>query len=192
MPTNDESPLNHIRFFTRSFMNIAKNKMVTVDYTVKIETGKVMDSSKGGKPLSYIHGLGNMIPGFEAALEGKETSRELTFSVDASEGYGEHRSNLLFSVPREKFVGVQNLDVGMQFMVETPQGTAPMTISCIDDDTVELDANHPLAGHTLTFDVEIVDVRDATEKELEEAYSSLAPGCSCSDRSCQEGGCKPD
>jgi FKBP-type peptidyl-prolyl cis-trans isomerase SlyD len=182
-------------------MNIAKDKMVTVDYTVKTETGKIMDSSKGGKPMSYIHGLGNMIPGFEAALEGKEASQELTFSVDPSEGYGKHRSNLLFSVPRGKFVGIENLEVGMQFMVETPQGTAPMTIARFDDDTVELDANHPLAGHTLTFDVVIVDVRDATEEELEEAYSSLAagcgcsdsqPGCSCSDNPCQEGGCRPN
>jgi FKBP-type peptidyl-prolyl cis-trans isomerase SlyD len=173
-------------------MQITKHKMVTLDYTVKIESGEVVDTSKGDEPLSYIHGMGNMIPGFEAALEGRQEPESFSFSVGALEGYGERQPDLLFSVPREKFVDFEDLSVGVQFQIETPQGWMPMSVSSIDGDTVELDANHPLAGHAMTFEVAILEVRDATEKELSEASACHTPGCGCSCDADQESACKPE
>lgn len=170
-------------------MEIAREKMVTVEYTLTNDAGEVLDTSKNRAPLSYIHGIGGMIPGFESALEGKKEGDKFSFDVSPRDGYGEHDASLLFSVPKDRFADGDKLALGMRFQVQTPNGAAIMAVHQINDDTVVLDANHPLAGATLHFDVEVLGVRDATDEEIRQA-TYAGSGCSCdSGSSCDTGGC---
>jgi len=98
-------------------MEIAKHKSVTVEYTLKNDAGDVLDTSSNRGPLTYIQGVGNMIPGFESALEGKKSGEKFAFEVAPADGYGEKDANLMFSVPKDRFQGVQDLKVGMRFEV---------------------------------------------------------------------------
>lgn len=171
-------------------MEIGKEKIVTVEYTLKDKAGNVIDTSKGRGALTYMHGVGHMIPGFETALEGKGSKESLSFSVEPLQGYGERNDAMLFPIPKDKFQDPQNITIGMQVQVQTEQGATVMTVAEVSDQSVVLDANHPLAGKELFFDVEILDVRDATEAELKsvrESQQGCSPTCceSCSS-SCSE------
>ncbi len=171
-------------------MQVAKQKSVTVEYTLKNDTGEVLDSSRDRAPLTYIQGMGSMISGFETALEGKETGDKLSFEIAPADGYGEQDKALLFSVPRDRFQGTPDLEVGMRFQVQTPNGAMIMAVDRIEADSVVLDGNHPLAGKRLYFDVEVVGVRDATDSELEEARKPAhGCGCSCEETTCGDSGC---
>ena len=148
-------------------MNVAQDKVVLIHYTLKNDEGAVIDSSSGGQPLAYIHGQGNIIPGLEKALEGKTTGDKVNVKVDPAEGYGVRDDSLVQQVPRRAFGGVSNIQPGMQFHAQTSQGhTRVVTVTGIKGDMVTVDGNHPLAGENLNFDVEITEVRDATEEEL--------------------------
>jgi len=151
-------------------MQVAKNKVVAIDYTLKNDAGEVIDSSEGQEPLHYLHGNQNIVPGLEQALEGKESGDRVQVSVTPSEGYGERNDTLQQVVPREAFQGIDDLEVGMQFRAESDTGQHIVTIMAIDGDEVTVDGNHPLAGETLNFDVTVVDVRDATSEELEHGH----------------------
>ncbi len=171
-------------------MQISKHKAVTVEYTLKNEEGQVLDTSVERAPLTYVQGVGSMINGFETALEGKQTGDKFSFDVAPADGYGEKDTSLLFSVPKDRFQGTPELEVGMRFQVQTPNGSMVMAVDRIEDDSVVLDGNHPLAGNKLHFDVEVVGVRDATDEELSEAQNpSHGCGCSCDDSSHTETGC---
>jgi len=143
-------------------MPIATNDVVTIHYTLKDDADKVIDSSSGGEPLAYLHGHGNIIPGLERELAGKSVGERLTVRVPATDGYGEYDRALVQKVPRRALKGVANLKVGMRLQA----GHQPVTVTHIAGDMVTLDGNHPLAGQTLNFDVEITAVRPATEEEL--------------------------
>ncbi len=147
-------------------MQIVKHKVVTIDYTLTDEEGKVLDTSKDSEPLSYIQGIGNLIPGLESALEGKQAGDALNVSVPPEQGYGERDDKLLVSVPRERFDEAGNVEVGMRFQAPTESGMRVVTVVGIEEENVTVDANHPLAGETLNFDVKVVEVRDATEEEI--------------------------
>ena len=151
-------------------MQISKNKVVSIDYTLTDDQGQVIDSSKGQAPLAYIHGAGNIIPGLEDALEGKQQGDALNVTVAPENGYGMRNEELLQVIPRDRFVGVEDLAVGMQFQAEGQHGPQVVTITSIVEDDVTIDANHPLAGVTLNFDVEIVGVREANGEELEHGH----------------------
>ena len=151
-------------------MQISKNKVVSIDYTLTDDQGQVIDSSKGQEPLAYIHGAGNIIPGLEDALEGKQQGDALNVTVAPENGYGMRNEELLQVIPRDRFVGVEDLAVGMQFQAEGQHGPQVVTITSIVEDDVTIDANHPLAGVTLNFDVEIVGVREANGEELEHGH----------------------
>ena len=151
-------------------MQISKNKVVTIDYTLTDEQGNVIDSSKGQQPLAYIHGIGNIIPGLEDALEGKQQGDALNVSVAPDQGYGERNEDLLQVIPRSQFVGVDDLAVGMQFQAEGQNGPQVVTISSIAGDEITIDGNHPLAGVTLNFEVEVVGVREADSEELSHGH----------------------
>ncbi len=171
-------------------MQVAKDKAVTVHYTLRDENGQVMESSKERTPLTYIQGAG-MIKGFEVALEGKSPKDAFTFTVKPEEAYGERRPELLFEVKKEQLQGVPNMEVGMPLRVRTAEGAMVASIAQIEEDKVLLDANHPLAGRSLTFDVEVVEVREATPAELAEAHAEEGCGCGSScGPTCDEGcGC---
>ncbi|MFZ2288105.1 MAG: peptidylprolyl isomerase [Halopseudomonas yangmingensis] len=148
-------------------MQISANKAVSIDYTLTNDGGEVIDSSAGGQPLVYLHGAGNIIPGLESALEGKQVGDELKVSIEPEEAYGEFSAELVAVLGRQMFEGVDELEVGMQFHASAPDGGMQIvTITALDGDEVTVDGNHPLAGQRLTFEVKVIDIRDASEDEL--------------------------
>ncbi len=148
-------------------MLIAANKAVSIDYTLTNDAGEVIDSSAGGAPLAYLQGAGNIIVGLEKALEGKQAGDELTVSVEPQEAYGEYSAELVATLGRDMFEGVDEMEVGMQFHASAPDGGMQIvTVRAIEGDDVIVDGNHPLAGQRLTFAVKIVNVRDASAEEL--------------------------
>ena len=152
-------------------MNVAQDKVVLIHYTLKNDAGAVIDSSSGGDPLAYIHGQGNIIPGLEKALDGKQKGDKVSVKVDPAEGYGVRDDALVQSVPRRAFGGVPDIKPGMQFHAQGEQGhTRVVTVTGVKGDMVTVDGNHPLAGENLNFDVEIAEVRDATEEEMEHGH----------------------
>lgn len=157
-------------------MQVAADKVVLINYTLKDDAGEVIDSSAGGDPLAYIQGHGNLVPGLEKALEGKDQGAKLSVSILPEEGYGKHEPSLIQRVPKRSLQGAGQIQKGMQFQAQTEHGMRVFTVTAIVGDMVSLDGNHPLADKTLNFDVEIVEVRDATEEELEHGHVHGAGG----------------
>lgn len=151
-------------------MKVAKDKVVSIEYVLKDKDGNVLDASNG-QPLAYLHGHGQIIPGLEKALEGKEVGEKLTVTVPAAEAYGERVEQLVQAVPRQLFQGVDTIEVGMRFEAQSEQGVHSVEVTKVEGDTITVDGNHPLAGQDLTFEVEIKDVRDATEDELAHGHA---------------------
>lgn len=156
---------------------IATNKVASIHFTLKNAQGEVLDSSIGDQPLSYLQGHQNMVPGLENALEGKTTGDKLSVVVIAQEAYGEKDPALIQELPREMFNGIDNIEVGMEFHAETDNGPQVVEVVDVDGDTITIDGNHPFAGEDLHFEVEIMDVRDATENELQHGHVHGAGGC---------------
>ena len=151
-------------------MQIAENLVALIHYTLKNEEGQVLDSSEGQEPLPFLCGANNIVAGLEKALLGKTVGDKLDVTVQPEEGYGEIRAELIQKVDRENFQGIDDIQVGMQFMAEAPWGQQPVTVTKVEDDGITLDGNHPLAGQVLEFSVEVTEVRDATEEELEHGH----------------------
>ena len=152
-------------------MQVSAQKVVSIHYTLKNDNGEVIDSSEGQEPLSYIQGLGNIIPGLENALFGKRIGDRLNVTIPPEEGYGVRDEDLIHSVPKEAFHGVDEIIPGMQFAADTPDGGVQLvTVVQVDEDSVTLDGNHPMSGQTLNFHVEVTEIRDATEEELEHGH----------------------
>ncbi|MBC7428360.1 MAG: peptidylprolyl isomerase [Bacteriovorax sp.] len=147
-------------------MQVAKNKVVSIDYKLTDGSGKTIDSSENHEPLLYIQGIGNLIPGLEKELEGKKAGDHLKVTIPAKDGYGERNDSLCQSVPKSQFESTEGLEVGMQFEVETEQGELVVSVTKIEGDIVTVDGNHPLAGVELHFDVTVKEVRDASTEEL--------------------------
>lgn len=139
-------------------------------YTLKDDKGLTLDTSDGREPLAYIQGVGNIIPGLEKEMEGKEVGDKLQAVISPEEAYGVRQENLVQKVPKSGFQGDEELKEGMQVQVSTNNGVAIATVAGIDGEEVTLDLNHPLADVTLHFDVEVMDVRDATKDELEHGH----------------------
>jgi len=151
-------------------MLVEKNKVVSIDYTLTDDKGTVLDSSQAHGPLSYIHGVGQLIPGLESALEGKSAGDSLDVSIPPAEAYGERDESLKLIIPKDQFSGVEDIELGMQFEAMNGNEVQVVTVVGIDGDNVTVDGNHPLAGVTLNFAVTVVDVRDATEEELSHGH----------------------
>ncbi len=151
-------------------MQISKNKVVTLKYRLTDDDGDLIDESTDAEPMAYIHGVGNLIPGLEAALEGKQKGDALKVTVNPDEGFGDRNDELTRVVSRTVFDFVEELEVGMQFQTDGGQGMEVVTIVGIEGDQVTVDGNHPLAGVTLSFDVSVLDVRDATQEELSHGH----------------------
>jgi len=151
-------------------MQIAQNSVVAFHYTLTNDAGEVLDSSEGRQPLTYLHGAGNIIPGLERQLEGRAAGDKLNVAVSPEEGYGEVQPQLVQEVPRDAFQGVDNVEPGMQFQADTQGGPLMVTVTKVENDTVTVDGNHPLAGQKLNFDVEIATVRAASEEEVQHGH----------------------
>lgn len=148
---------------------ITADKAVTIHYAVKNPAGEVLDKSSEEQPLAFIFGRGMLIPGLEKALEGKTAGDAFEAQVAAEEAYGERHDGLVQAVPRQMF-GDNEVAPGMQFRASTDNGDQSVMVVEVNDDTVTVDGNHPLAGVDLTFDVEVVGVRDATAEELDHGH----------------------
>jgi len=147
-------------------MHIEKNTVVSIDYTLTDTDGTVLDSSKGQKPLDYLHGSGNIIPGLEEALAGKHAGDSVKVSVPPEKGYGLRNETLSHKVPRKMFDAKNEIKPGMRFHAEAEHGEHTVTVTAVDSEHVTVDANHPLAGKTLNFDVSVLKIRTATPEEL--------------------------
>lgn len=146
---------------------IANNSVVSIHYELTDDEGTVLDSSRGREPLAYLHGAGNIIPGLEQALTGKVENDSVKVRVEPNDGYGEIIPELIQVVPLAAFQGVETVEVGMAFEAEAPNGHIQrVVVKDVEGDQVTIDANHPLAGMALNFDVDVVSVRDATEEEI--------------------------
>ncbi|MCD9046984.1 FKBP-type peptidyl-prolyl cis-trans isomerase [Luteimonas sp. MHLX1A] len=146
-------------------MEIAAERVVSFHYTLTDDAGAVIDRSPDDRPLSYLHGAGNIVPGLENALAGHAVGDQLTVDVEPELGYGVRHEGLVQSVPKQAFQGVDNVQLGMQFRAQTEGGSLLVTVVEVGDDEVRVDGNHPLAGKTLHFDVRIASVRAATDEE---------------------------
>jgi FKBP-type peptidyl-prolyl cis-trans isomerase SlyD len=147
-------------------MVIGQDSVVTFHYTLKDDAGQVIDQSSPADPLAYLHGHGNIVPGLERELTGRDAGDKLSVTVLPAEGYGEYDKALVQQVPKRSLQGIPHLKVGTQLQAQTPHGTRVFTVTRLVSDMVTLDGNHALAGKTLHFEVEIADVRHATEEEL--------------------------
>ncbi|HBG31966.1 MAG TPA: peptidylprolyl isomerase [Gammaproteobacteria bacterium] len=148
-------------------MQIADNTVVVIDYTVTTPEGNLIDSSsQSGEPLTYLHGAGNIVPGLEQALAGRSAGDSFNVSVPPEQGYGERHDELIQVVHRDQFVGIERMEIGMQFQTEAEGEVHIVTVTGLEGDQVVVDANHPLAGETLVFDITVREVRPATDEEV--------------------------
>jgi FKBP-type peptidyl-prolyl cis-trans isomerase SlyD len=151
-------------------MQIAEKTVVTIDYTLKDDNGKVLDSSTDGQ-FAYLHGANNIIPGLENALNGKSAGDEVEVTVSPAEGYGERNDSMVQAVPRDMFESEQEIVVGMQFHAQSPEGDmVVVTVTDVDKDDITVDGNHPLAGMDLNFGVKVIEVREATAEEIDHGH----------------------
>lgn len=173
-------------------LTIEENKVVTFEYTLTNDSGDILDSSAKTAPLEYLHGSGNIIPGLEAELLGRKVGDKFKASIEAEDAYGLRFEELVQKIEKEKLSHLPSIDIGMQLQAYDEDGMQILTVVEVSDTEVTLDGNHPLAGQKLHFDVEIIDVREATEDEKEFGLNG-GDDCGCGDGcgsdSSQSGGC---
>jgi FKBP-type peptidyl-prolyl cis-trans isomerase SlyD len=157
-------------FIRARIMQITDNAVALFHYTLKNAAGEILDSSSGGEPLAYLQGFGNIVPGLEREMAGKQAGDKFLAVIAPADGYGIKNEDLLRVVPKSAFPTDVALEVGMQFGSQTPQGPMAIVISKIDGDQITIDGNHPLAGVTLHFDIEIVSVRKASDEEIQHGH----------------------
>jgi FKBP-type peptidyl-prolyl cis-trans isomerase SlyD len=151
-------------------MKVEKNQVVAINYTLKNDAGDVLDTSQGQDPLYFIHGIGQIIPGLESALEGKGQGDRVQVTIEAQDAYGELNDDLVQDVPRENFGDVTDIEVGMQFEVQTQGGPLVVVVDEVNDATIRVNGNHPLAGVRLHFDVTVESIRKATAEEISHGH----------------------
>ena len=147
-------------------MQIKTNAVVSIHYTLTDKSGEVLDTSDGQEPLAYLHGRGNLISGLEKELERKEEGDKLNVTIPPEDAYGIRDEQLVRKVSRSSFKDIQDLQPGMQFQSQADHGVEIFTITKIEGNEVTIDGNHALADVALTFDVEVTEIREATEEEL--------------------------
>jgi FKBP-type peptidyl-prolyl cis-trans isomerase SlyD len=161
-------------------MNIDTNKVVSFHYRLADETGQEIENSYEGEPMLFLHGHKSIVAGLEKAMEGKQAGDKFTATVPPAEGYGQRNEANLQRIPIKHLHGDKKskarLRVGMVVSVETEQGPRQVTIVKAGKFNVDVDSNHPLAGRTLVFDVEVVDVREATADEISHGHAHGAGG----------------
>lgn len=171
-------------------MKIAKNVVPSIAYQVRTQDGVLVDEAPVEQPLEYLHGHHNLVVGLENALEGKSVGDAFEVRVKPEEGYGEYNENMVQRVPKEVFMGVDELEVGMRFIADTDVGPLPVVITAVEGDEVVVDGNHMLAGQELLFSVEVVATREATLEEIAHGHIHSGGGCCGGHDSDEEGhGC---
>ena len=158
-------------------MKIAKNNVVVMHYAVSDSEGTLIDSSYEDKPMAIIQGTGYLIPGLDDALIDHEAGDKFEVSVACEDAYGERHDDYVQTVPREVLAGVEDLSLGTQLRATTDDGEQTVIVIDVQDDEITVDGNHPLSGLDLSFDVEIIEVREATADELEHGHVHSEGGC---------------
>ena len=158
-------------------MKIAKNVVPSIAYQVRTQDGVLVDEAPVEQPLEYLHGHNNLVIGLENALEGKAVGDVFEVRVKPEEGYGEYNENMVQRVPKDVFMGVDELEIGMRFIADTDVGPLPVVITAIEGDEVVVDGNHMLAGQELLFSVEVVATREATLEEIAHGHIHSEGGC---------------
>ena len=156
-------------------MQISKNSIVSINYTLTGDDGNVIDTSIGAEPLIYLHGQNFLLPKLEEYLEGKSAGEKITAVLPPEDGYGIYDERMVAKLPRANFDIDGEIPVGAKFQADTPEGPAIVTVTEVADDFITVDANHELAGKTLHFDVEVLDVREASAEEIQQ----MTTGCGC-------------
>lgn len=164
-------------------MEISKENLVKIHYKGTLSDGSVFDSSEGKEPLEFITGIGMVIPGLDSGIEGMKIGDKKTIEIKSMDAYGPVMDTAMQEVPKDQFPPEIKLEVGMQLAAQGPQGVIPVKVAEILEETVKVDFNHPLAGQDLTFEVEIVNVAEATEEDKARILGPMAGG-SCSSGSC--------
>jgi FKBP-type peptidyl-prolyl cis-trans isomerase SlyD len=159
-------------------MIVEKEKAVSINYILTNQNEEMLDSTQNQAPMIYLHGASNLLPGLENALEGKSIKSRVRTIIPAEEGYGKNNPDLVQTVPLSTFPNSDKIEEGCHFQLETSYGPRTATIAKVANGEVTIDMNHPFAGQTLHFDVEIVDIRDATPDEIEKGHIHIE-GCSC-------------
>ena len=152
-------------------MKISKDTVVQFHYTIRDEKGEEVDTSRTGDPMAYLHGHNNMIVGVEKALEGKEAGENIKATVEPKDGYGERQEDATQRVPVKHLMGAKKWRPGMVAVVQTEQGQRQVTVLKVGRFMVTVDLNPPLAGKTLDFDIDVVDVREATSEEIDHGHA---------------------
>ena len=152
-------------------MNITDNKVVQFHYTLKDEAGKEIENSYKGDPLAYLHGHKNMLVGVENALTDKKAGDKFSVTLQPEDAYGERQEDAVQRIPTKHLMGAEKWKPGMTAVVNTDAGQRQVTILKVGRFMVTVDINPPLAGKVLTFELEVVDVRDATEEEIEHGHA---------------------
>jgi FKBP-type peptidyl-prolyl cis-trans isomerase SlyD len=160
-------------------MEIAKNTVVEMNYTLSNSDGILLDTTSNREPLMFMMGTGALIKGLEAELNGKKTDEKFSCHIKSEDAYGKCRADLVHVVPKENFnsEGDETLSEGMQVQVDTNNGVALALVTKIEGEDVTLDLNHPLADMDLKFDIEIVSVRAATNDEIGHGHAHGPEGC---------------
>ena len=149
---------------------VKKDAVVTLCYTLKDSDGQELDKSTPDNPFAYLHGNSQIVPGLENALEGLAVGDKKEVTVPPAEGYGEFVAGLKMDIERSNFPPDIKIQEGMQFSAEVSGHDQVFTVTGLEGDKVQVDGNHPLAGRTLHFAVEVVEVRSATQEELEHGH----------------------
>lgn len=170
-------------------MKITQHSAVSIHYRLTNEKGELLEDSFDGEPMLYLHGTESMIPGLEAELEGKVAGDKLDITVDAENGYGPYHDGLRQEVPLSAFGDTEDIVPGMRFIAETDMGQRPVQVKEIKDDVVVVDGNHPLAGQSLHFSVEVLEVREATAEEIAHGHIHAQGSCGSEHKHSHEGGC---
>lgn len=158
-------------------MKIAKNNVVVMHYAVSDSEGTLIDSSYEDKPMAIIQGVGYLIPGLDEALIDHQAGDKFEVAVACDQAYGERHDDYVQTVPREVLAGVEDLALGTQLRATTDDGEQTVIVIDVQDDVITVDGNHPLSGLDLSFDVEVIEVREATADELEHGHVHSAGGC---------------
>lgn len=151
-------------------MKITKHSVVSVNYTLKNDKGEVMDTSAGKEPLTYLHGVGGLIPGLESELTDKAKGDTFSTIIQPEDAYGAYQEELLKVVSKDGFQGEEEIKIGMQVQLDTEHGPAIAVVAKVEETEVTLDLNHPLADAVLHFDIEVVEIREASEEEISHGH----------------------
>lgn len=165
-------------------MVIEKNKLVKIHYKGTLSDGTIFDSSEGKDPLEFIAGVGMVIPGLEKGLEGLEKGSKKTIEIKSMDAYGPIMEQAVQEVPKEQFPQDVELKEGMQLAAQGPQGVIPVKVKEIKASTVMVDFNHPLAGEDLTFEIEVLDEKDASEEDKQRILEPLTKQAGCNTHDC--------